>query len=141
VRDSGISREEIYVTPKLPAEAKDYDSALEEFETTMGEIGLDYLDLSGLFVPTRQRSVVTFGITPFATVHQRPHAQRVRQTRPSRTFAGSTSPTSKPSGLGRHSEHRPQQPVRLRHHASARRCETKLISPSSERVHQIGRRP
>jgi diketogulonate reductase-like aldo/keto reductase len=45
VRDSGIPREEIYVTSKLPAEAKDYDKAFEEFETTMGEIGLDYLDL------------------------------------------------------------------------------------------------
>jgi diketogulonate reductase-like aldo/keto reductase len=45
VRDSAIAREEIYVTSKLPAEAKDCDKALEEFETTMGEIGLEYLDL------------------------------------------------------------------------------------------------
>jgi diketogulonate reductase-like aldo/keto reductase len=29
VRDSGIPREEIYLTSKLPAEAKDYDKALE----------------------------------------------------------------------------------------------------------------
>jgi diketogulonate reductase-like aldo/keto reductase len=51
VRDSGIAREEIYVTSKLPAEAKDYDKALEEFETTMGEIGLDYLDLYLIHAP------------------------------------------------------------------------------------------
>ncbi len=51
VRDSGISREDIYVTSKLPAEAKDYDKALAEFETTMDEIGLDYLDLYLIHAP------------------------------------------------------------------------------------------
>ena len=51
VRDSGLPREEIYVTSKLPAEAKAYDKALAEFETTMGEIGLDYLDLYLIHAP------------------------------------------------------------------------------------------
>ena len=51
VRDSGIARKEIYITSKLPAEAKDYDTALEEFETTMAEIGLDYLDLYLVHAP------------------------------------------------------------------------------------------
>jgi diketogulonate reductase-like aldo/keto reductase len=51
VRDSGIEREDIYVTSKLPAEAKDYDTAVEEFETTMAEIGLDYLDLYLVHAP------------------------------------------------------------------------------------------
>jgi len=51
VRDSGIPREQIYVTSKLPAEAKDYDKAVEEFETTMSEIGLDYLDLYLVHAP------------------------------------------------------------------------------------------
>jgi diketogulonate reductase-like aldo/keto reductase len=51
VRESGIARDEIYVTSKLPAEAKTYDKALEEFETTMGEIGLEYLDLYLVHAP------------------------------------------------------------------------------------------
>jgi diketogulonate reductase-like aldo/keto reductase len=51
VRDSGIPREDIYVTSKLPAEAKDYNKAVAEFETTMGEIGLDYLDLYLVHAP------------------------------------------------------------------------------------------
>ena len=51
VRDSGIRRDEIYVTSKLPAEAKDYNKALSEFETTMSEIGLDYLDLCLIHAP------------------------------------------------------------------------------------------
>jgi diketogulonate reductase-like aldo/keto reductase len=51
VHDSGIPREEIYVTSKLPAEAKDCNKAHEEFETTMSEIGLDYLDLYLIHAP------------------------------------------------------------------------------------------
>ena len=51
VRDSGIAREELYITSKLPAEAKSYSRALEEFETTMAEIGLDYLDLYLIHAP------------------------------------------------------------------------------------------
>ena len=51
VRDSGIPREELYITSKLPAEAKSYEKALEEFETTMSEIGLDYLDLYLVHAP------------------------------------------------------------------------------------------
>ena len=51
VRDSGIPREDIYVTSKLPAEAKAYDKAVEEFETTMSQIGLDYLDLYLVHAP------------------------------------------------------------------------------------------
>ena len=51
IRASGLAREEIYVTSKLPAEAKDYDSAVREFETTMREIGLDHLDLYLVHAP------------------------------------------------------------------------------------------
>jgi diketogulonate reductase-like aldo/keto reductase len=51
VRDSGLAREQIYVTSKLPAEAKSYDRAVAEFETTMTEIGLDYLDLYLIHAP------------------------------------------------------------------------------------------
>jgi diketogulonate reductase-like aldo/keto reductase len=51
MRDSGLPREQIYVTSKLPAEAKDYDTAVAEFETTMSEIGLDYLDLYLIHAP------------------------------------------------------------------------------------------
>lgn len=51
VRDSGIARGEVYVTSKLPAEAKSYPQAVAEFETTMDEIGLDYLDLYLVHAP------------------------------------------------------------------------------------------
>jgi diketogulonate reductase-like aldo/keto reductase len=51
IRDSGLSRDEVYVTSKLPAEAKTYEAALEQFETTMSEIGLDHLDLYLVHAP------------------------------------------------------------------------------------------
>jgi diketogulonate reductase-like aldo/keto reductase len=51
VRDSGIPRERVYVTSKLPAGAKDYATAQREFETTMTAIGLDYLDLYLIHAP------------------------------------------------------------------------------------------
>lgn len=51
VRDSGVPREELYITSKLPAEAKSYDKAVTEFETTMRQIGLDYLDLYLVHAP------------------------------------------------------------------------------------------
>jgi diketogulonate reductase-like aldo/keto reductase len=51
VRDSGVPREEVYVTSKLPAEAKSYDAAIAEFETTMEQLGLDYLDLYLVHAP------------------------------------------------------------------------------------------
>jgi diketogulonate reductase-like aldo/keto reductase len=51
VRDSGIPREEIYITSKVPAEAKSYGASVGQFEITMREIGLDYLDLLLIHAP------------------------------------------------------------------------------------------
>jgi diketogulonate reductase-like aldo/keto reductase len=51
VRDSGIPREQLFITSKLPAEAKDYDTAIDEFATTMDEIGLEHLDLYLIHAP------------------------------------------------------------------------------------------
>jgi diketogulonate reductase-like aldo/keto reductase len=51
VRDSGIPRDEIFVTSKVPAEAKSHDAAVKQFETTMREIELDQLDLLLIHAP------------------------------------------------------------------------------------------
>jgi diketogulonate reductase-like aldo/keto reductase len=45
VRDSGINREEIFVTTKLWNSDQGYDKALRAFERSMDNFGLDYLDL------------------------------------------------------------------------------------------------
>jgi len=51
IRDSGIARDEIFVTTKLPAEVKDYDRARESFETTIAALELDYVDLYLIHAP------------------------------------------------------------------------------------------
>lgn len=45
VRESGIAREDIFVTSKLWRDDMGYDSALRAFDTSMDKLGLDYLDL------------------------------------------------------------------------------------------------
>ena len=51
IADSGIPRDEIFVTTKLPAEVKDHDQALESFETTMRALALDRVDLYLIHAP------------------------------------------------------------------------------------------
>ncbi|GAA2297065.1 aldo/keto reductase [Streptomyces kunmingensis] len=45
VRDSGIDRADIFVTSKLNNDAHAREDALKAFDTTMEELGLEYLDL------------------------------------------------------------------------------------------------
>lgn len=51
IKDSGIKREDIFVTSKLPAEIKTYDGALAAFDKTMANLGLKYLDLYLIHAP------------------------------------------------------------------------------------------
>lgn len=51
IRESGIAREEIFVTSKLPAEIKGYDETMASFNSTMEKLGLDYLDLYLIHAP------------------------------------------------------------------------------------------
>lgn len=51
IRNSDVKREDLFVTSKLPAETKDYDGALRDFETTMANLELDYLDLYLIHAP------------------------------------------------------------------------------------------
>ncbi|MFJ4929957.1 aldo/keto reductase [Streptomyces sp. NPDC088736] len=45
VRDSGLDRDEVFVTSKLNNGAHAYDDALQAFDRTMEDMGLDRLDL------------------------------------------------------------------------------------------------
>ena len=51
IKDSGIPRDEIFVTTKLPAEVKDHDEARKSFETTISALGLDHVDLYLIHAP------------------------------------------------------------------------------------------
>ena len=45
VRDSGINREDIFITTKLWNSDQGYDNALRAFERSLNNFGLDYIDL------------------------------------------------------------------------------------------------
>ena len=45
VRESGIPREEFFITSKVWRDRLGYEAAMEEFETSLKKLGTDYLDL------------------------------------------------------------------------------------------------
>lgn len=51
VRDSGIAREDIFVTSKLQSHIKTYEGAKQAFEETMEKLGFEYLDLFLIHAP------------------------------------------------------------------------------------------
>ncbi len=51
VRNSGISRDKIFVTTKVAAEHKDYKSASEGIDGSLKRLGLDYIDLMIIHSP------------------------------------------------------------------------------------------
>lgn len=51
IRESGIPREEIFVTSKIAAEEKTYDDAYQSIGESLKKLGLDYLDLMIIHSP------------------------------------------------------------------------------------------
>ena len=45
IKDSGLAREEIFITSKLRNADHGYKATLDAFDLTMEKLGLDYLDL------------------------------------------------------------------------------------------------
>ncbi|MFR9797686.1 aldo/keto reductase [Streptomyces sp. MS06] len=51
VRSAGVPRDELFVSTKLAAEIKDYDQALAAIDGSLGELGLDRIDLMLIHSP------------------------------------------------------------------------------------------
>lgn len=51
IQDSGIPREEIFLTTKLPADVKDAGKVMETFETSLSALGVEYVDLYLIHAP------------------------------------------------------------------------------------------
>ena len=51
LKDLGVKRESLFITSKLPAEIKGYNEAKEAFNTTINNLGIEYLDLYLIHAP------------------------------------------------------------------------------------------
>ena len=51
IRDSKIDRKDIFVTTKLPAQYKTYQEAIDYFNASLSNLGLDYIDLYLIHAP------------------------------------------------------------------------------------------
>ena len=51
IRDSGLSREDVFVVTKLPAEIKDYEETKRSFAGSLDRLGLGYVDLYLIHAP------------------------------------------------------------------------------------------
>ena len=51
IKDSGIPRNELFITTKLQSHIKGYDSTFHEIEKSLKKLGLDYLDLYLIHAP------------------------------------------------------------------------------------------
>jgi 2,5-diketo-D-gluconate reductase A len=77
VANSGIRREEIFVTTKLWNSSQGFDSALETFEKSLGRLGMDYVDLYLIHwpVPSQDRFVDTW--RAFERIHDEGRARTI----------------------------------------------------------------
>lgn len=51
IKDSGIDRKSLFITTKLPSDIKTYDGAIEYFNRSLKNLGLEYLDLFLIHAP------------------------------------------------------------------------------------------
>lgn len=57
IRESGVARDQIFVTDKVAAELKDYDSVAESIDKSLATMELDYLDLLIIHSPQPWKEV------------------------------------------------------------------------------------
>lgn len=55
IKESGVAREELFITTKVWNEDQRNDSVLEAFETSLQKLGLDYVDLYLIHWPVKEK--------------------------------------------------------------------------------------
>ncbi len=51
VKDSGLKREELFITTKLPSDIKTYEGTIDYFNQSLKNLGLEYIDLYLIHAP------------------------------------------------------------------------------------------
>lgn len=60
IKDSGVSREELFITSKVWNSDQGYDTTLQAFEDSLERLGLDYLDLYLIHWPGKDKYLETW---------------------------------------------------------------------------------
>ncbi len=60
-RDSGLAREQVYITTKVPAQFKSYAEAVASIDTSLSELKADYIDLLLIHAPKPWPQMFTEG--------------------------------------------------------------------------------
>ncbi|GAA3329733.1 hypothetical protein GCM10020331_079410 [Ectobacillus funiculus] len=55
IKESGVPRQELFITTKVWNSDQGYDSTLQAFETSLNKLGLDYLDLYLIHWPGKDK--------------------------------------------------------------------------------------
>jgi methylglyoxal/glyoxal reductase len=62
IKESGVAREELFITTKVWNEDQRNDSVLEAFETSIQKLGLDYVDLYLIHWPVKEKYKQTWKV-------------------------------------------------------------------------------
>ncbi|MFB6849244.1 aldo/keto reductase [Streptomyces sp. NPDC056373] len=69
IADSGVPREELFVTTKLWNADQGYDATLRAFDTSLEKLGLDFVDLYLIHWPTPERGLYVDTYKAFEKLH------------------------------------------------------------------------
>lgn len=102
IRTSDVAREDLFVSTKLAAEIKDYDTAAAAIDESLAKLDIGYIDLMLIHAPNRGTTSAA-ATTPRATSRRGAHWRtptRQGGSVPSecRTSSGPTWRTSSPTG-------------------------------------------
>nr|WP_122012049.1 aldo/keto reductase [Maliibacterium massiliense] len=76
IKDSGIPREELFITTKLARDDRSYDKALAAFDVSLEKLGLDYVDLYLIHWPgTEERFVPSW--KAFGKIYEQKRARAI----------------------------------------------------------------
>jgi diketogulonate reductase-like aldo/keto reductase len=74
IRESGVARDEVFVTTKLWNDDQGYDKTLRAFDQSLGRLGLDYVDLYLLHWPVPGRRLDSWRALEKLFADKRAHA-------------------------------------------------------------------
>jgi diketogulonate reductase-like aldo/keto reductase len=77
VANSGIPREDIFVTTKLWNSSQGFDSALETFDKSLGRLGMDYVDLYLIHWPVPSQDLFVDTWRAFERIHSDGRAKTI----------------------------------------------------------------